>query len=1473
MTPKPTTSLEMINNNNNNTSSSSKNEENGSTQQQQQQSPKLNSSTDSSSGDEELKQIYKTKKLEFHALAQSKKYDRSLLVLEKKGLVKEISAKFQTPDTASFTKINPHTHQSIVERIAYLKKENERKKADFEMTRRERVIQLDDIELSSTQDELRERLYGRKKDDVITVSSILNSSSSTSSPNNTTSSTTPWKKNDSGDSNAAAAVVSTTISTTTSSTSTTSSSKASSKIIGRRRRDDKSLPSFKEANTFNLQNYLSVSPVAVVAKPTLPPLAISSDCKQYLKNIILSNTGKEIVSIEHFSSSTPDRSNNQSSSSSSSNSSFLSSSPPVGSSSSSSMMMMNTTTALRMKALQASFQIQFILPNQSSVSLPCKGNETVESVKEKLMQVLESQRIQLSKQQQQQSQQSQQSLSPDTKDNNNNNNGTVKIKKFESDSYLIMDIENRPLEKSLSLNKCEYILEKRARSLIPKLKLVEKSNYYDAHPKEELSGADYEIITKILPKSTSWKGEEVDSFRRVAARLRYDLLGDIKGAVCHSLSVRLSPLPLPFVPGKILISVFLPILQVTKTLELESGETADLFLERLFFKNYSKHLPNVTSSDFILKVMGCSDYVHGPHDLKTFEYIRKCILQGTKTQLVLIQRPKIELDVPPFKQRFNFAPELPINFEVGQYSSKSLHWEDLTHILIRDIKKPLKIKVLGAYNIPTSYLNKDDDNISVIVSMSLYHGLECLGQTSTGIEPIIPPSFFNNNNVSLNSSSSSSPPTLLHTNSSLSLKDLDTNNNNQNNNNTNNNNVQSNSSLSSSTSSTNISTLNVQWNEQVIFTNMDYSNLPKETRLCISLYATKSSSSSTTSSSSSSSSSSSTNNNNEMEPDLKKDFPIGWVNLTLCDYNYQLRNGILELKLWPDDVANPIATCVANSQSSTAVSLFIEFEQFALPVIFPSINHHVPNVEPPTINSKDMRDFFEYVIKLDPLSEMAHEKYQQLWALRHYAMLFPQVLPRLMLSVPWNNPACVDEIHSFIDRWPRLKAYDALELLDAKHADRNVREYAVSCLDDLPEEELLDILLQLIQILKVEPYHDNMLARFLLRKAILNRSIGHSFFWYLKSDLHVEGVAERFGLYLESYLHSCGTHRQELLRQIQVIDGLTEVAKKIKPLKDQDRREVMIRELEAFDWPKRFQITLNPRFESNGLITSKCKYMDSKKLPLKLSFTNIDMGAEPIEIIFKVGDDLRQDMLTLQMIRLMDKLWQKEGLDLKLSPYGCIATGDMIGMIEVVLNSETTARIQKTAGGATAAFKLDPLANWLHEHNKTDAEYQKAVDTFILSCAGYCVATYVLGIGDRHNDNLMCTKLGRLFHIDFGHFLGNYKKKFGFKRERAPFVFTPDFCYVMGGKESPKFVQFVNYCCTAYNILRRHAKLFMNLFAMMVSTGIPELQSMDDLNYLQESFSLELSDEKAREKFIGLIHESLTTKTTQVNNYVHLLVH
>ena len=128
----------------------------------------------------------------------------------------------------------------------------------------------------------------------------------------------------------------------------------------------------------------------------------------------------------------------------------------------------------------------------------------------------------------------------------------------------------------------------------------------------------------------------------------------------------------------------------------------------------------------------------------------------------------------------------------------------------------------------------------------------------------------------------------------------------------------------------------------------------------------------------------------------------------------------------------------------------------------------------------------------------------------------------------------------------------------------------------------------------------------------------------------------------------------------------------------------------------------------------------------------------------------------------------------------------------------------------------------LSENNKHKLE--QAIETFTNSCAGYCVATFILGIGDRHPDNIMVNEDGQIFHIDFGHFLGHYKKKFGINRERVPFVLPDDFIYaISNGSDNPQkskaFERFQETCGKAYMALRKHANLLITLFTMMLPTG------------------------------------------------------
>lgn len=82
--------------------------------------------------------------------------------------------------------------------------------------------------------------------------------------------------------------------------------------------------------------------------------------------------------------------------------------------------------------------------------------------------------------------------------------------------------------------------------------------------------------------------------------------------------------------------------------------------------------------------------------------------------------------------------------------------------------------------------------------------------------------------------------------------------------------------------------------------------------------------------------------------------------------------------------------------------------------------------------------------------------------------------------------------------------------------------------------------------------------------------------------------------------------------------------------------------------------------------------------------------------------------------------------------------------------------------------------------------------------------------------------------------------------------------------------RFEKLCEDAYIILRQNAYQYIKLLAMMVQTGLPELRSVADLNYVRDALVLELSEAEAREHFKAKLQEARTNAwSTSLNWFFH----
>ncbi|GAA5927147.1 phosphatidylinositol 3-kinase VPS34 [Sporobolomyces koalae] len=412
---------------------------------------------------------------------------------------------------------------------------------------------------------------------------------------------------------------------------------------------------------------------------------------------------------------------------------------------------------------------------------------------------------------------------------------------------------------------------------------------------------------------------------------------------------------------------------------------------------------------------------------------------------------------------------------------------------------------------------------------------------------------------------------------------------------------------------------------------------------------------------------------------------------------------------------------------------------------------------------------------------------------------------------------------------------------------------------------------------------DSTLEAFLIERSARNPVLGNHFWWYIRVEREdksrpssakmFDQVARKFEARMKELQIEGEPDRLDALqRQSDYVARITSLASTLRLSKDARPKKIeKLRHALAStsssslgNLSAPIPLPLDATFTISGVDPEQSSVFKSNLFPLKLHLltpTLLDLDST-YTVIFKNGDDLRQDQLVIQLFTLMDRLLRNENLDLKLMPYRVLATGQLDGMVQFV-ESRTLQDIVNEYG---AAGLLGYMRRGYPDPGSvgTFGVVPEVLDTYIRSCAGYCVVTYLLGVGDRHLDNLLLTPDGHFFHVDFGYILG---------RDPKPFPPAVKVCKemvdAMGGVHSPHYARFKSLCYTAFTTLRKNSNLLINLVALMVDANIPDIKFEPDkaVMKVQDKFLLNLSEEQAIKTFEALLND--TSYFTSVLDKVH----
>ncbi|KAF2369045.1 Phosphatidylinositol 3-/4-kinase catalytic domain [Trinorchestia longiramus] len=496
------------------------------------------------------------------------------------------------------------------------------------------------------------------------------------------------------------------------------------------------------------------------------------------------------------------------------------------------------------------------------------------------------------------------------------------------------------------------------------------------------------------------------------------------------------------------------------------------------------------------------------------------------------------------------------------------------------------------------------------------------------------------------------------------------------------------------------------------------------------------------------------------------------------------------------------------------------------------------------------------------------------------------------LSTSENILSDLQQLNSMLT-WAAVPPVRALAFFSRQFPPHPITaQYAVRVLSNYPADTVLFYIPQLVQALR----YDTMgyVSEFIKYAAGKSQLLAHQLIW----NMHTNRFTDEEGHVPDADLHDLLVSLEEILisslsgpakqfyqREFDFFEKITNISAIIKPYpKGDERKKACINALHEVELQPGCYLPSNPESvvidvdRNSGtpmqsaakapylarFKVCRCGITELEKLGMAVSAgQSIPSGIGPEfwqAAIFKVGDDVRQDMLALQVISLFKNIFQTVGLDLFLFPYRVVATSPGCGVIECVPNAKSRDQL----GRATDTGLYEYFRSVYGDENSP--QFQLARSNFVKSMAAYSLVGFLLQIKDRHNGNIMLDKDGRIIHIDFGFmFESSPGGNLGFEPD---IKLTQEMFMVMGGRQdAAPFRWFVELCIKGYLAVRPYREAIVSLVSLMLDTGLPCFRG-NTIRLLRTRFSPNSTEKEAANYMMNIIRNSCKSGRTVAYDWI-----